>query len=76
VDVWAQCVSIYRGTQQVDAIASRVMEVLTEASNWRGITALPDFQLAEFVRNTAQLPTDLNGVLWFQRLVVVRVSLL
>jgi hypothetical protein len=76
VDVWVQCVSTHRGTEQVDTLASRVMEVLTESSNWTGVTALSDFQLADFIRNSAQVPTDLNGVLWFQRLVVVRVSLL
>jgi len=76
VDVWAQCVSTYRGSEQVDGIASQVMTTLTDATTWTTVTALADFQLAEFVRNTAQFPTDLNGVLWFQWVVVVRVSLL
>lgn len=73
-DVWVQCVSTYRGTEQVDGIASRVMEVLTDGGTWSG-TPMLGFQLAEFVRNSAFPPTDLNGVLWFQRTVVVRVSL-
>lgn len=74
VDVIVQCVSTYRGSAQVDGIASRVMEVLTDASAW---AAVDGFQLAEFVRNTAQPPIDLNsdGTLWFVRLVTVRVTL-
>lgn len=74
VDVLVQCVSTYRGSSQVDGIASRVMEVLTNAANWASVNT---FQLAQFVRNEASPPIDLNadGVLWFVRLVTVRVSL-
>ena len=74
VDVIVQCVSTYRGTKEVDQIASRVMEVLTDDATWRLVTG---FQLAEFVRNAFQPPIDLNadGVLWFVRLVTVRVTL-
>lgn len=74
VDVVVQCVSTYRGTKEVDNIASRVMEVLTDDATW---SAVVGFQLAEFVRNAFQPPVDLNadGVLWFVRLVTVRVTL-
>jgi hypothetical protein len=74
VDVLVQCVSTYQGSAEVDGVASRVMEVLTDSATWAAVTA---FQLAEFVRNTAQPPVDLNadGVLWFVRVVTVRVSL-
>lgn len=73
VDVLCQCVSTKKGTQEVDRIASRVLEVLTSEDTWAD---LDDFQLAEFVRNTALLPTDLFvvGTLWYQRQVVVRVT--
>ena len=73
VDVIVQCVSTYRGSSQVDDIASRVMEVLTDADTWSGFTG---FQAALFVRNASQPPIDLNadGVLWFVRLVTVRVT--
>jgi Protein of unknown function (DUF3168) len=74
VDVVVQCASTYRGSMQVDSIASRVMEVLTDDAIWSGVTG---FQVCEFVRNAFQPPVDLNsdGVLWFQRFVTVRVSL-
>lgn len=72
-DVLAQCVSAYRGTEQVDGLASQVLEVLTAPGTWSGITG---FQLADFVRNSALPPTDLfgTGVLYFLRTVVVRVT--
>jgi len=74
VDVIVQCVSTYRGTKEVDQIADRVMTVLTDDGTWRLVTG---FQLSEFVRNQFQPPVDLNadGVLWFVRLVTVRVTL-
>jgi hypothetical protein len=72
-DVLVQCVSVYRGTEQVDALAGQVMTVLTDPASWT-VTALPTWQVTEFVRNTSTLPTDLNGVLWFQRTVSVRVT--
>ncbi len=74
VDVIAQCVSTYRGTKEVDEIASRVLEVLTDDATWAQVTG---FRLAEFVRNAFQPPIDLNadGTLWFVRLVTVRVTL-
>lgn len=73
-DVLAQCVSTYRGTEKVDSIASRVLEVLTNDATWTDVSG---FQLAEFVRNTALPPSDVfnDGKLWFQRTVVVRVAL-
>lgn len=73
-DVWVQCASTYRGTKQVDGIASRVLEVLTDEGTWYGIDG---FSLVEFVRNSFTPPQDLYavGVLWFQRLVIVRVLL-
>lgn len=76
VDVVCQCMSTYRGTKEVDSIADRVIEVLTSVSTWT-VTGLEDFQLAELVRNTALIPTDLfvMGTLWFQRQVVIRVTL-
>lgn len=74
VDVIVQCVSTYRGTSQVDSIADRVMEILTDIDTWAGVAR---WQLTEFVRNGFQPPIDLNadGVLWFVRLVTVRVTL-
>lgn len=74
VDVIVQCVSTYRGTSQVDSVADRVLDVLTEDGTWALVTG---FRLVEFVRNAFQPPVDLNadGVLWFVRLVTVRVSL-
>jgi hypothetical protein len=74
VDVLVQCVSIYPGSLEVDAMAGRVMEVLTDAAPW---TAVPGFQLAEFIRNAAVPPADVvgDGVLWFVRWVSVRVFL-
>src|SRR5512139_308586 len=73
-DVLVRCVTTYRGTEQVDAIASRVIEVLTDGDTWAG-TAMTGFLLAEFVRNVAFSPTDLSGVFWFERTVTVRVTL-
>jgi hypothetical protein len=75
-DVVVQCASTYRGTKEVDGIASRVMEVLIDGDPWTA-TALSGFQLAELVRNSALPAADLfaDGRLWFQRAVVVRVSL-
>ncbi len=74
VDLLATCVTTYKGTQQVDGIASAVMSVLLENAPWLGID---EYEEVELVRNTAQPPVDLlaDGVLWFLRTVVVRVSL-
>ena len=74
VDIMVDCVSIGRGTAQVDSIADRVMEVLTDPDVWMMVDG---FHLCEFIRNAAQLPLDINndGVIWFVRTVVVRVSL-
>jgi hypothetical protein len=75
VDVLVQCVSTYRGSSQVDSIASAVMDVLTDDTTWAGVSG---FSAVEFVRNAFAPPADLNadGVLWFVRLVAVRVSLI
>ena len=74
VDVLVGCVSTYRGSSQVDSIASRVMDVLMDDTIWGAVSG---FSAVEFVRNSFQPPVDLgnDGVLWFQRLVAVRVSL-
>ncbi len=74
VDVLVQCVSTYRGSSQVDSMASEVMEKLLTDSIWASVSG---FSAVEFVRNGFQPPVDLNadGVLWFVRLVNVRVSL-
>jgi hypothetical protein len=74
VDVLVQCVSTYKGSKQVDDVASQVMETLLDSDTW---SAVDDFGAVQFVRNTAQLPVDLNadGVLWFVRVVTVRVTL-
>lgn len=74
VDVLVQCVSTYQGSKEVDSIAGVVLEVLTDSSIW---AAVDGFHLAAFVGNVAQPPSDLNGngVLWFVRIVTVRVSL-
>lgn len=75
-DVLVQCASTYRGTKEVDGIADAVMQVLTDNDTWSA-TALFGFQVAEFVRNSALPPADLfgDGRQWFQRAVVVRVTL-
>lgn len=74
VDVIVSLVSTYRGSAQVDSLASRVMVVLLSDSVWSGVSG---FQVVQFIRNQAQPPQDLNqdGVLWFQRFVTVRVTL-
>lgn len=74
VDILVDLVSTYRGSSQVDAMADRVMEVLTDQSIWAGISG---FQLAEFIRNDAPPPQALaaDGTLWFTRFVTMRVSL-
>jgi hypothetical protein len=66
-------VSTYRGSSQVDSMADRVMEVLTDQSIWSAITG---FQLAEFIRNDAPPPQALaaDGTLWFTRFVTMRVT--
>jgi len=60
-------------------MASRIMDVLlgdpfAPPTFWNAISG---FANVEFVRNAFQPPVDLNndGVLWFQRFVTVRVSL-
>lgn len=76
VDVLTQCVSTYQGSKEVDSIAAEVMECLIgpASSVW---DAVDGFQIATFISNVAQPPIDLNadGVLWFVRLVTVRVTL-
>jgi hypothetical protein len=74
VDALVQCVSTYRGSSQVDDIASRVMAILLERTPWE---AIDGFQTVQFIRNTSQPPQPLgnDGVLWFVRLVTVRVTL-
>jgi hypothetical protein len=72
VDVRATCVSTYRGSKQVEDMASRVLEVLTTDATWATVTG---FQVADFVRNVALQPENVNGVLWFYREVTVRVVL-
>lgn len=73
VDLLVTAVSIYTGTAEVDGIASAVMSVLLDDAAW---SALDGYEQVEFVRNTALPPEDLlaDGVLWFLRTVVVRVS--
>lgn len=75
VDIMVDCVSTGRGSAQVDSIADRVMEILTDQDSFFGLSG---FQLSEFIRNSAQLPLDINndGVIWYVRTVNVRVSLL
>lgn len=75
VDIVVDCVSTSRGSAQVDSIADRVMEILTDTDSWVGVSGM---QLAEFIRNTAQIPLDINsdGVLWFVRSVTIRASLM
>jgi hypothetical protein len=73
IDVLVDLVSTYRGSSQVDSMADRVMEVLTDQSIWSGVAG---FQLAEFVRNDAPPPQALaaDGTLWFTRFVTMRVT--
>lgn len=74
IDVLVDLVSTYRGSSQVDSMADRVMEVLTDQSIW---SAISGFQLAEFIRNDAPPPQVLaaDGTLWFTRFVTMRVTL-
>lgn len=73
IDVLVDLVSTYRGSSQVDSMADRVMEVLTDQSIW---SAISGFQLAEFIRNDAPPPQALaaDGTLWFTRFVTMRVT--
>ena len=75
VDVSVVCFSTFRGSAEVDDMASDVMDVLTLPITW---SSVPGFQACDFVRNTTQFPTDLyaDGIMWFLRTVVVRVTLL
>jgi hypothetical protein len=54
-------------------MASAAMTVLTAPGTW---AAVPGFQAADFVRNTATPPVDIagDGFMWFLRTVVVRVT--
>lgn len=70
VDVNVRAVSAYRGTKQVDGLANLIMTRLTTASTWSGVTG---FSACLFVRNAAPTITEINGALWFERLVTVRV---
>lgn len=74
VDVAVRCVSQYRGSAQVDDLADAVMTALIDRDAW---SALSGFQLVQFVRNQSQPPSDLSsdGVMWFERVVTVRVTL-
>jgi hypothetical protein len=74
VDVQVQCVSTFRGSAQVDDIASAVMDVLTDDPTWAGVSG---FQIAAFISNRAQPPQDIfgDGVVWFIRTVTIRVTL-
>lgn len=73
VDVIVQCVSTFRGSAEVDDIASTVMDVLTDNATWSGVTG---FQITQLVRNLAQFPQDVfgDGVVWFQRQLTIRVT--
>lgn len=73
-EVLVHCVTQTRGTAQVDAVASSVLDVLTDEATWSGVTG---YQAVDFVRNQAQPPADLfgDGNLWFLRLVLVRVTM-
>ena len=73
VDVIVACVSTYRGSADVDDMASDAMATLTLVNTWAGVLG---FQAVDFVRNTAAPPQDVagDGVMWFQRTVVVRVT--
>lgn len=74
IDLVVQCVSTYQGQKQVNDIADRVMAILLDAATYAAVVG---FELAHFVRNAGQPPADLNndGVLWFVRVVTVRVVL-
>jgi hypothetical protein len=73
VDVLVACVSTFRGSAEVDDMASDVLGTLTTVDAWASVAG---FQAVDFVRNTATPPQDVagDGVMWFQRTVVVRVT--
>lgn len=73
VDVFVACVSTFRGSAEVDDMASVALVTLTDLATWAGV---PGFQAVDFVRNTASVPQDVagDGVMWFQRTLVVRVT--
>ena len=75
VDIVTTCFSTFRGSAEVDDMASRVMAVLMTPTIW---TDVAGFHAVDFVRNTATLPVDMygDGVMWFLRAVVVRVTVL
>lgn len=73
VDVFVSCVSTFRGSAEVDDMASLALLTLTDLTTWAGV---PGFQAVDFVRNSASVPQDVagDGVMWFQRTLVVRVT--
>ena len=73
VEVLVQLTSTYKGQSEVNDLASRTIEVLTDEAVW----PLDGLRLVEFVKNSAQPPIDLmsDGVIWYVRFVTVRVSL-
>jgi hypothetical protein len=74
VDLLALCASTFRGFDQVDDMASAVMDTLTDDATWTGVGG---FQIAAFISNRAQQPQDIfgDGVMWFIRTVTIRVTL-
>ena len=73
VDVFVACVSTFRGSAEVDDMASVAMAELIQVTPWLGVHG---FQAVDFVRNSASPPQDIagDGVMWFQRTLVVRVT--
>lgn len=73
VDVMVQLASTYKGQTEVNDLASRCMEVLLDEALWVSLSGL---HLVEFVKNQFQPPADLmsDGVLWYVRIVSVKVS--
>jgi hypothetical protein len=73
VDVIVSCVSTFRGSSEVDDMASATLGTLMAVGTWASVAG---FQAVDFVRNTAAPPVDVagDGVMWFQRAVVVRVT--
>jgi hypothetical protein len=73
VDVIVSCVSTFRGSAEVDDMASTTLAALTLVETWAGVAG---FQAVDFLRNTASVPADVagDGVMWFLRTVVVRVT--
>ena len=73
IDLSVECYTKYRGSTQVDGIASHVMDVLLDQGTWNSVDG---YQAVDFLRNAALPPQTLtdDGEPWYVRRVTVRVT--